>query len=89
MITCSDASETGGGLCASGGLTEMGLEMLGQLQSPAYRVDRVLPFSPHGAISRRKMKGPRLVYSITFRWHLCPHVRVVSVGMSGCSIRVI
>ena len=61
MITCSDASETGGGLCASGGLTEMGLEMLGQLQSPAYRVDRVLPFSPHGAISRRKMKGPRLV----------------------------
>ena len=54
VVTCSDASETGGGLCASGSLTQEGHAVLKQLQSPEYRQERLLPFAAQGAMA----KGP-------------------------------
>eukprot|EP00435_Cladocopium_sp_Y103_P060385 s256_g22.t1 len=61
QVTCSDASEAGGGLCASEGLSDEGHAMLQQLQSPAFRRDRVLPFAAQGAMSNRSAEGPRIL----------------------------
>ena len=60
MVTCSDASEAGGGLCASGQLTEEGHSLLTQLRSPAFSGARLMPFSPLGAMQLPSEKGPRV-----------------------------
>ena len=61
MVTCSDASETGGGLCASGSLSGEGEEMLAQLHSDKFRLDRRLSFAAQGALTSRRHQGPRVV----------------------------
>ena len=53
MVMCSDASESGGGLCASGGLTTQGQEMLKQLHSKEFLLGRQLAFAAQGAIENR------------------------------------
>eukprot|EP00438_Fugacium_kawagutii_P028805 Skav222861 [mRNA] locus=scaffold2201:87314:93953:- [translate_table: standard] len=61
MVTCSDASETGGGLCAGGGLTDEGHNVLSMLQSQQAKRDRVCAFSPLGAVPVTTPTGPRVV----------------------------
>ena len=60
MVTCSDASETGGGLCASGQLTEEGLALLSHLRSTEFAATRLIPFSPLGAMQMASDRGPRV-----------------------------
>ena len=61
MVTCSDASEAGGGLCCSGGLTAEGEDALSRLQAPEYLADRSLSFQPQGALSSKWTSGPKVV----------------------------
>ena len=61
MVTCSDASEAGGGLCCSGGLTEEGQHALKRSQSTSYLADRAMSFQPQGALSLKGSSGPRIV----------------------------
>ena len=61
MATCSDASEAGGGLCASGGLTSEGELLLQHLDSEEYRSTRCFPFQPQGAMPTGTRTGPRIV----------------------------
>eukprot|EP00438_Fugacium_kawagutii_P004070 Skav200561 [mRNA] locus=scaffold2256:136068:151169:+ [translate_table: standard] len=49
-VTVSDASTAGGGLCCSGALTEVGQDLLKQLQSPQVILERLTPFSAQGAM---------------------------------------
>ena len=63
MVTCSDASETGGGLCASGQLTEEGHSLL---HSDNFSATRLLPFSPLGAMKMPSEKGPRIFVASLF-----------------------
>ena len=62
-VTCSDASEEGGGLCVSGSLTAEGASMLRHLQSAAYLDSRLSCFRPHGAMPSYDggASGPRVV----------------------------
>jgi len=61
MVTCSDASELGGGLCASGALTDEGEGVLDYLQSPWYVKKRMGSFQPQGALPVNNCQGPRVV----------------------------
>ena len=61
MVTCSDASEAGGGLCCSGGLTEEGKEALRRAHSPGYQADRAMSFQPQGALTSKETSGPKIV----------------------------
>ena len=61
MVTCSDASEVGGGLCASGSLTAEGEAVLKQLQSPVFVKERVGYFQPQGALPVDNSQGPRVI----------------------------
>ena len=56
LVTCSDASLHGGGLCASAGLTQEGDEVLAQMESgkPCF-------FKPAGALFERGTGGPRIL----------------------------
>ena len=56
LVTCSDASMQGGGLCASAGLTDEGLRMLRQLD----RGD-TQQFRPAGAVEIKGGVGPRVL----------------------------
>lgn len=60
MVSCSDASEAGGGLCVSGELTTLGENMLSSLQSDISQ-DRRMPFSPAGAMSPNQPVGPKIL----------------------------
>ena len=60
MVTCSDASEVGGGLCASGSLTSEGEGVLKQLQSPDFVKRRMGCFQPQGALPVDNSQGPRV-----------------------------
>eukprot|EP00435_Cladocopium_sp_Y103_P073316 s88_g43.t1 len=60
-VTCSDASEVGGGLCCSGALTEEGQAVLKQLQSGAYVKTRCIGFQPQGAMPVAQSEGVRIV----------------------------
>jgi len=61
LVTCSDASEHGGGICSSGRLTDLGMAELNKLQSPEYKRTRCAAFQPQGAVSMQNDKGPRVV----------------------------
>ena len=61
MATCSDASEAGGGLCSSGGLTEEGRCALERSQSRDYLTSRAMSFQPQGALTLEQKSGPRVV----------------------------
>ena len=61
VVTCSDASEAGGGLCCSGGLTEEGLAALSLCQSTEFQQTRTAAFQPQGAVGIEKRKGLRIV----------------------------
>ena len=61
MVTCSDASEAGGGLCCSGGLTDEGRWALERCQSLDYRASRAMSFQPQGALALQQQSGPRVV----------------------------
>ena len=61
MVTCSDASEAGGGLCCPGALTEEGKEALMRAQSPTFLADRALSFQAQGALTSRENSGPKVV----------------------------
>ena len=56
LVTCSDASTEGGGLCASAGLTSEGMNMLNRLES-----GEVHCFQPAGALPLKGVQGPRVV----------------------------
>ena len=84
MVTSSDASEAGGGLCASGGLTDEGHTMLNQLASPAYRRHRMLPFAAQGAMESRKTEGPRIVVVSLF-----DGIAALMVGLCRLQCRVV
>ena len=61
LVTCSDASEAGGGLCCSGGLTEEGLAALSLCQSQEFQKTRTAAFQAQGAVGGERKKGLRLV----------------------------
>ena len=61
IVTCSDASEAGGGLCCSGGLTDEGFKALERLQSKEYLTSRAVGFQPQGALAVKESEGPRIV----------------------------
>ena len=61
LVTCSDASEQGGGLCASAGLTSEGAETLQSLEAQGAEREKV-SFTPAGSCSRNQTKsGPRVL----------------------------
>lgn len=60
LVTSSDVSESGGGLCASTSLTDEGHRTLETLQSDEYVRTRLMGFSAAGAMAPSKPKGPKL-----------------------------
>eukprot|EP00438_Fugacium_kawagutii_P024959 Skav213216 [mRNA] locus=scaffold2826:647978:650839:- [translate_table: standard] len=60
LVSASDASESGGGLCVSNHLTDEGLRVLEQLDGEDYRRSRCAPFQPAGAMPNGVPQGPRL-----------------------------
>lgn len=58
MVSCSDASEAGGGLCVSGELTREGQAMLHSLTSPLAR--EAASFQAPGAMPTRSSNGPKV-----------------------------
>ena len=61
LVTCSDASEQGGGLCASAGLTPEGLMTLRSLEEKGPDREKV-SFTPAGSCSIDRTKsGPRVL----------------------------
>ena len=58
LVTCSDASTSGGGMCASNGLTAEGLELLAQLDAAPYESEC---FMPQGSVQCFNTKGPRVL----------------------------
>ena len=56
LVTCSDASLHGGGLCASAGLTTEGQNLLAQLEA-----GRPEAFRPAGAVPVKDSPGPRVL----------------------------
>lgn len=60
LVTSSDASERGGGLCASLQLTDEGKSFLKALQDPSYLHERCSPFRPAGAMPTTNQQGPRI-----------------------------
>ena len=61
MVTCSDASEAGGGLCCSGGLTQEGEQTLARALSKEVALSRCMNFQPQGAVHVDRSGGPRIV----------------------------
>ena len=57
LVTCSDASTTGGGMCASNGLSETGLGFLEKLDAAPYDSEC---FRPQGSAQCFKTQGPRV-----------------------------
>jgi hypothetical protein len=61
LVTCSDASELGGGLCASNGLTEEGENVLNKLNEKGGDRENVR-FGPAGSCTPASGKrGPRVI----------------------------
>ena len=58
LVTCSDASERGGGMCASSGLTPTGSRFLERLDSG---VDEAQCFKPQGSMPNNVVTGPRIL----------------------------
>ena len=61
LVTCSDASTEGGGLCASAGLTTEGENMLNKLESGETHC-----FVPAGAMRSTSTEGPRILVVSVF-----------------------
>ena len=59
-VSCSDASEHGGGMCVSVGLTDAGVNLWTSLQSSEYVRSRIAPFAPLGAMRMTNKVGPRI-----------------------------
>lgn len=60
LVSTSDASESGGGLCVSGQLTQEGENALMRLQSPEFQMTRCASFQPAGAMPVKDPKGPKV-----------------------------
>lgn len=60
LVTASDASEHGGGMCASSCLTDEGRRTLEALQGEAYADTRIMGFRAAGAMPVREPKGPKI-----------------------------
>eukprot|EP00435_Cladocopium_sp_Y103_P015762 s1497_g3.t2 len=60
LVSASDASEQGGGLCISQELTNEGVSTLEALQSQAYGDQRLMPFRAAGAMPVKQPVGPRI-----------------------------
>lgn len=60
LVSASDASEDGGGLCVSGQLTDEGQTMLRALQSETYVATRCWPFGAAGEMPRVLSNGPKV-----------------------------
>ena len=60
LVSASDASETGGGLCISHALTDEGRHTLEALQGQAYEKTRISPFRAAGAMPETDPKGPKV-----------------------------
>ncbi|CAE7765025.1 unnamed protein product [Symbiodinium sp. CCMP2592] len=58
LVTCSDASTSGGGMCASSGLTSEGVDLLEQLDQTPHDGER---FRPQGSVQGYKSSGPRVL----------------------------
>ena len=58
MVSCSDASESGGGMCVSGRLSLEGEALLETLQSTHSQQSGVMPFCPLGAMPSNSAEGP-------------------------------
>ena len=57
LVTCSDASELGGGVCATAGLTEAGEHLLARLKETGLEAGM---FMPSGSYELPKHNGPRI-----------------------------
>ena len=60
LVSASDASESGGGLCISQELTDEGQRTLEALQSPAYAASRLSPFHAAGEMPVKTPRGPKV-----------------------------
>ena len=60
LVTASDASEMGGGLCASQQLTDEGRATLEALQSESYVKSRLSPFHAAGEMPVKNPQGPKI-----------------------------
>lgn len=83
-VSCSDASEQGGGLCVSAGLTSTGDELLASLQQPAYVHTRISPFSSAGAMPVPNPCGPRV-----FVISLFDGISALMVGLSRLPCQIV
>ena len=83
LVTCSDASEAGGGLCCSGSLTEEGLAALAKCQSPEFQRTRMAMFEPQGAMLAGSRRGLKIVVVSLFDGIAALMCGAVSFRMSG------
>eukprot|EP00435_Cladocopium_sp_Y103_P063742 s37_g25.t1 len=60
LVSASDASEKGGGLCVSENLTAEGQGTLEALRSESYKTTRCIPFQAAGAMITKQPVGPRI-----------------------------
>ena len=60
LVSASDASEQGGGLCVASQLTQEGRDTLTALKSETYQKTRCMPFQSAGAMPITSPRGPRI-----------------------------
>ena len=84
LVTCSDASETGGGICCSGSLSGEGLRVLESLQTPLYKKTRCAVFAPQGALTVSNDQGPRVMVVSLF-----DGIGAVMCGLSRLRCRIV
>lgn len=60
LVSASDASEDGGGLCVSDTLSDEGRRTLEALQSSSYETSRLMGFRSAGAMPQREPCGPKI-----------------------------
>ena len=60
LVSASDASEDGGGLCVSACLTDEGRQILKALHGENYQATRCMPFQAAGAMPVNDPQGPKI-----------------------------
>ena len=80
--TCTDASNTGGGLCCSGSLTEEGLNLLEYVCES--KGDAPAAFAPLGAMRLTQRQGPRV-----FVISLFDGISALMVGLCRLAVQVV
>eukprot|EP00438_Fugacium_kawagutii_P035486 Skav230564 [mRNA] locus=scaffold2372:215072:220645:- [translate_table: standard] len=84
LVSASDASEDGGGLCVSNQLSDEGDRIREQLNSPEFQRSRCAPFQPAGAMLADSPKGPRI-----FVLSLFDGVAAIMVALCRLPCRVV